>query len=62
MWYPCDAFFIFIIIFTMINLMNTDTFVLDLYFLECVLLFLDDNVMKNVNNFKIAKVWFQGVF
>ena len=40
MLYPCDPFFIFIIIFTMINLTNTDT----LYFLECVLLLLDDKV------------------
>ena len=37
----CDLFFIFIIIFTMINLMNTEALV---YFLEFVLLFLDDNV------------------
>ena len=42
--YPCDLFFISIIIFTMINLTNTDALVLFLVFLECVLLFLDDNV------------------
>ena len=32
-----------------------------LYFLEHVLLFLDDNEMKNLNNFEIAKVQPQGV-
>ena len=32
---PFDLFLIFILIFTMINLMNTDT--------ECALLLLDDN-------------------
>ena len=42
---PCYLFFIFIIIFTMINLMNTDPLVLFLiFYLECALLFLDDNV------------------
>ena len=44
MSYPCDLFFIFILIFTMINLMNTDTLS---YFLERVLLLLGDNVDVN---------------
>ena len=50
MSYLCDLFFIFI----MINLMNADTsyFACFLY----ALLVLDDDVMKNVNNFQIAKV------
>ena len=39
----CNLFFIFIIIFIMINRMNTDTCSFA-YFLEYVLLFLDDNV------------------
>ena len=38
---PCDLFFIFIIISTMINLVNTDKLS---YFLECALLLLDDKV------------------
>ena len=40
--------------------MNTDTLVLFAYFLEYVLLFLDDT-MKNVNSFQIAKVQPQDV-
>ena len=43
---PCDLFFIFIITFTMTNLMNTDTLVLFFYFLEYVQLFSDDNLDK----------------
>ena len=45
---PCDLFFIFIIIFTVISLMNTDTLP---YFLECVLLLLDDNVDEECSTF-----------
>ena len=51
MLYICDLFLIFIFIFIMIN--RACSFA---YSLECVLLFLYDIVMKNVNNFQIAKV------
>ena len=47
MSYIFDLFFIFIFIFTLINhynLVNTDALVFFAYFLEYVLLFLDDNV------------------
>ena len=40
----CDLLFIFIIIFTMINLMNTDALVVFLIFLEFVPPFLDYHV------------------
>ena len=43
MSYLCDLFFIFIFIFIMINRMNADTCSFA-YFLEYVLLFLNDNV------------------
>ena len=56
--YLCDLFFIFIFIFIMINriILWTQT---QLFF--CLLsrifpIVLDDNVMKNVNNFEIVKV------
>ena len=39
--------------------MNTDALVFCLFFR--ILLFLDDGVMTNVNNFQIAKVQPQGV-
>ena len=55
MLYICDLFLIFIFIFIMIN--RACSFA---YSLECVLLFLDDIVMKNVNNFQIAKFQPQG--
>ena len=60
MLYLCDLFFIFILTFIMDNRMNTDKLVLSLIF-QNVLLFLDDNVDKNVNNFQIAIVQPQGV-
>ena len=43
--------------------MNKDTFVSRSFahFLEYVLLFLVDNVMKNANNFRMSKVQPQGV-
>ena len=41
--------------------MNTETLVIFLIFLEYILLFLDDDVIKNVNNSQIAKVKPQGV-
>ena len=36
--------------------MNTDTLVFLFIFLEYTLLFLDDDVLKNMNNFQTAKV------
>ena len=60
MSYLCDLFFIFIFIFITIN--RIISWIQKLaYFWEYVLLFLDDDVMKNVNNFQISKVQPQGV-
>ena len=52
--YPCDLFFIFIIIFIMINLKNTDT--LDLLTISQSIShsFWMITCMKNFNNFQIA--------
>ena len=52
----CDVIFIFILIFIMINLMNTDTLVLLLIFQNISYYFWMIMWRKNVNNFKIAKV------
>ena len=59
----CNLFLIFIFIFIMVNRMisSIQTHFIFFLFLEYILLFLDDNVMKNVNNFQIAKVQPQGV-
>ena len=55
-----DLFFIFTLIFIMINRMNTDTCSFD-YFVEYVHYFWMITWIKNVNNFQIAKVQSQGV-
>ena len=60
MSYLCDLFFIFIFIFIMINRMNANTLVILLIFQNMSYYFLDHYVMRNVNNFQIAKVQSQG--
>ena len=61
--YLIDLFFVFIFIFIMINRIISwiQTQLFFAYFLEYVLLFLDNTWIKNVSNFKIAKVQSQGV-
>ena len=63
MSYLYGLFFIFIFIFIMVNRVIPwiQTHLLFFLFLEYILLFLDDNVMKNVNNFQMAEVQPQGV-
>ena len=56
----CDQFFIFIFIFIMIN-GNTGALVLLLIFQNMSYYFLMITLMKNVNNFQIAKDQPQGV-
>ena len=55
-----DLFFIFTLVFIMINRMNTDTCSFD-YFVEYVHYVWMITWIKNVNNFQIAKVQPQGV-
>ena len=61
--YLCDKFFIFSLIFIAINHITLfkQTYLFLVPFLEYLLLFLDDNVMKKASNFQIAKVQLQGV-
>ena len=55
-WYLCDLFFIFILIFIVVNhiISETDTSYLA-YFLECILLFLDDKVNEEGEYFSNSK-------
>ena len=62
MSYLCDLFFILIFIFIMINRMNTGTIVIFLFFKNMSYYYFPMITwMKNVNNFQIAKVQYQGV-
>ena len=63
MSYFYDLFFIFSLIFIAINHITSLKWAhfFFIYFLEYLLFFLDNDVMKNVNNFQIAKVQPQGV-
>ena len=60
MSYLCDLFFIFSLIFISYTLLK-QIHLFFVHFLEYLLLFLDDNVMKKANNFQMAKVQPQGV-